>query len=102
MKHFIVAGIFNDPVPVPQSEVDRLLEGHKQFIIGGVNAGRVLCAGPRTVGKGGFIILRAESREELDGFLSTDPYMQNGILHFEVTEFTPLDFQDRIADWAGR
>ena len=102
MKYFIVEGVFNDPVPVPREERAELLAGHKEFVARGLSAGSVLCAGPKVEGSGGFIILRAESREALDEYLNTDPHLQSGVSYFNITEFNPVDRQDCVSDWAER
>lgn len=102
MAYFVVSASYCDPLAVKTSEAEALLPDHKAFIQKGVDAGRVLCAGPKRSGNGGFIIVNAETRAALEDYISTDPYFQKGILHFDITEFTPLDYPSYLSDWVNR
>lgn len=82
-----------------KAEADALLPAHKEFIMRGINAGSVLCAGPKKSGNGGFIIAKAETRAALEDYISTDPYFQKGILHFDITEFMPYDYPAYLGQW---
>jgi uncharacterized protein YciI len=99
MPHFILSASYCDPLPTTKDEVEALLPAHKEFILRGVAAGTVLCAGPKASGNGGFIVVKAGTRAALEDFISADPYFQKGILHFDITEFTPLDYPDYLNAW---
>jgi uncharacterized protein YciI len=99
MAFFVLSASYCDPLPMTKAEVDALLPGHKEFIMRGINAGNVLCAGPKKSGNGGFVIVRAETRASLEDYISTDPYFQKGILHFDITEFMPYDYQAYLEPW---
>ena len=81
------------------TDVEALLPGHKAFIARGLVDGRVLCAGPKASGNGGFIIIKADTKAALEDYISTDPFFQEGIQHYDITEFTPYDYQEYMADW---
>ena len=99
MTYFILSGSYCNPLPMSIAEVDVLLPSHKEFIQRGIADNKVLCAGPKKSGNGGFIIAKSNTRAELEDYLSTDPYFQKGILHFDITEFTPFDYQPYIEQW---
>jgi uncharacterized protein YciI len=99
MKYFILSASYCDPLPMTSAEVDALLPSHKEFIIRGIRAGNVLCAGPKKSGNGGFVIVKAETRAALEDYISTDPYFQKGIMHFDITEFTPYDYPEYLGQW---
>lgn len=99
MFYFVVSATYSDPLPVPTHEVDALLPAHKEFIKRGVENGKVLCAGPKNSGLGGFIVVKDETREALEEYIATDPYFQKGILQFEITEFSPYDFPAYLEAW---
>lgn len=101
VAYFIVSASHNDPLPMTMAEVEALLPGHKEFVAQGLRAGRVLCAGPKTSGNGGFIVVKAATRSALEDYISTDPYFQKGVQHYDITEFTPLDYQDYLDAWIG-
>ncbi|SHI05763.1 Uncharacterized conserved protein YciI, contains a putative active-site phosphohistidine [Sporobacter termitidis DSM 10068] len=100
MVFFVLSASYCNPLPMAKSEVDALLPEHKEFILRGVRASKVLCAGPKKSGNGGFIIAKAETRSALEDYISTDPYFQKGILHFDITEFTPYDYPEYLSAWA--
>jgi uncharacterized protein YciI len=99
MAYFVVSASLRDPLPVPAAEVEERLPEHKEFISRGIRDNRILCAGPKTSGNGGFIIIKAGSRAELEDFISTDPYFQHSIQHYDMTEFTPYDYQQYLEQW---
>jgi uncharacterized protein YciI len=99
MEYFIVSASYNDPLPVTTNEVEAILPDHKEFVARGLRAGHVLCAGPKKSGNGGFIIIKATTRAALEDYISTDPYFQKGIQHYDITEFTPLDYQEYLKEW---
>lgn len=99
MAYFVLSASYCDPLPVTKAEVDALLPGHKEFIQRGIAANQVLCAGPKASGNGGFVIAKAENRAALEDYITTDPYFQKGILHFDITEFTPYDYPGYLDQW---
>jgi uncharacterized protein YciI len=99
MAYFVLSASYCDPLPVTKAEVEALLPAHKEFIQRGISAGNVLCAGPKASGNGGFVIVKAENRPALEDYITTDPYFQKGILHFDITEFTPYDYPEYLEPW---
>ena len=99
MAFYIVNASHRDPLPLPPDEVAAALPDHQAHIAKGLADNRILFAGPKTAGKGGFIVIRAETRQGLDQFIADDPFCQKGIMDYEITEFMPVDRQPYIEPW---
>lgn len=99
MKYFILAGVHNDPFPLTEEELVKKLPEHQDFVARGIEEGYILCGGPNVEGGGGFLITRAESREELEKFLETDPFVAQKIQHYEFSEFLPHQYNECLKEW---
>ena len=98
MKYFIAESVMNDPLPAtPQQMKEIYVPAHEAHLHEGIAAGMLLMGGPSATG--GFLILRAESREALDAFLARDPFQTNGLNRFIVKEFDPRDRAEIVKDW---
>jgi len=98
MKYFVVESVMNDLLPAtPQQMKEVYVPAHEAHLHEGIAAGMLLMGGPSATG--GFLILRAESREALDAFLARDPFRTNGLNQFRVTEFDPRDRAEMVKDW---
>ena len=100
MKYYLAQSIMSDPMPVPVEDVPSVyIPMHEKHLAGGIAAGMVLLAGPKTAGGGGLMIARAESREALDAFLARDPLVVNGLARFEVSEFLMNDRSELVKEF---
>ena len=96
MKHFVLEGEYL----VPFEEIAPLIPKHREFLQRGYDAGFFLCSGPQIPARGGFLIARAQSREELDQFLAEEPFTQAKKMRFSrITEFNPVQHQPILKDW---
>ena len=59
---------------LPPDAAETCLPDHQAHIARGIAENRVLCAGPKVAGKGGFILFKAGTRDELDRFIADDPF----------------------------
>lgn len=74
----------------PVSEVDNHVVAHRAFLDEYYARGVFIASGPRNPRDGGVIIASSHaSRAELDEILAKDPFSQNGIASYQVTEFVP-------------
>jgi YCII-related domain len=65
--------------------------------------GRFLLSGPTVPPKGGILIARAESLEELNEFLADEPYCKAKAMRFsKIIEFDPVQHQPILKDWFGK
>ncbi|EEA93721.1 YciI family protein [Pseudovibrio sp. JE062] len=70
-------------------QIEPLLEGHVAFLEEQYKAGRFIASGPKVPRSGGVIIATAESRELLEELLTKDPFYQQSVATYTVTEFRP-------------
>ncbi|WP_299495437.1 YciI family protein [uncultured Shewanella sp.] len=86
---------------VDLSEVEIHLPAHITYLDAQYTAGHFLASGRKEPRTGGVILALADSREVLNDILNADPFKQNGIAHYDVTEFIPtktafeLDFLNK-------
>ena len=100
MKHFLLEGEHIVPFEQRASE---LIAAHRQFLQQGYDDGRFLLSGPTIPPKGGILIARAESLEELNEFLADEPYCKAKAMRFsKIMEFDPVQHQSILKDWFGK
>lgn len=100
MKYYLAQSIMNSPLPVPAEDVPRIyIPLHEAHLATGIASGNVLLAGPKVSEGGGLMIARFPGRGELDAFLARDPFVTNGLAHFEVKEFILSDRSENVKDW---
>ena len=69
--------------------VDSHLEAHVAYLKEQYAAGVFLASGRKVPRTGGVILARCRSVEELQAVLDRDPFKQNGVARYTVTEFVP-------------
>ena len=98
MRYFIAESVMNDDLPVTPEQMEKeYLPQHIAYLQQAIGTGMLLMAGPGE--SGGFLILRAETRETVDAFLENEPYRRNGFNRFVVKEFIPKDRAEIVKDW---
>ena len=98
MKYFIAESVMNENLPVSPEQMEReYLPQHVAYLQAAIGTGMLLMAGPCETG--GFLILRAETREAVDAFLEKEPFYRNGFNRFVVKEFIPKDRAEIVKDW---
>jgi len=99
MKYFVVESVMKDPLPVSREAFETVYAPqHVAHMNEGVDAGLILMAGPNELG-GGFLLFRAETREEAERFLEADTFRVNGLNEFRITEFFPKDRAELVKNW---
>lgn len=74
---------------VDLSEVDKLVPEHITFLEKFYEQGNFLASGPKVPRTGGVILAKAESKSELRNILAQDPFYQQGLADYDITEFIP-------------
>ena len=97
MKHFIIESAFN----VPFEQLGETLPEHRRFLQRGYEANRLLCSGPQSTQKGGIMVARASSLEEIQGFFAEDPYQKKGLATYRFIEFSPVLYHKLIESWVA-
>ena len=95
MKHFIANVIYTKPF----SEVEKLLNNHRNFLQEWYDKGHLLCSGPKEPRVGGIIIGKFGSMEEITEWSKQDPFVINDLAKYEITEFQPVISQDFLKVW---
>jgi uncharacterized protein YciI len=67
--------------------IDDALEAHRAFLVRYFDAGIFIAAGPKLPRDGGIILAVRIEREKLDAILATDPFAEQKLARYEVTEF---------------
>lgn len=97
MKHFFLEG--EHIVPFEQ-RAPELIAAHRQFLQAGYDQGRFLLSGPSIPPKGGVLVARAESLDELNAYLADEPYSKANVMRFvRIIEFNPVQHQPVLNDW---
>lgn len=69
------------------ARIDDALPAHRAYLDEQFAAGNFVAAGPKMPRDGGVIVASHMSREKLDALLAADPFAQQGVAKYEVTEF---------------
>jgi uncharacterized protein YciI len=85
MKYFIVEGIIKNQNPVD----DNTMKEHMAYSQKAMDEGLILMAGLKTNMSGGIFIMKAESIEKVENYLSNEPFKLAGIQDYSVIEFSP-------------
>ncbi|MDH3360375.1 MAG: YciI family protein [Desulfobulbaceae bacterium] len=72
----------------PLSEVDQHIEAHIAYLKEQYAQGYFIASGRKVPRTGGVILAKAESKEALNKILAEDPFAQNDLADYEITEFT--------------
>ncbi|MFW2588376.1 YciI family protein [Sagittula sp. SSi028] len=69
--------------------IEPLRESHMAFIAECLAEGFILVSGPKVPRTGGMIIAVAPDRAAVTERMAQDPFVREGVIALEVTEFTP-------------
>jgi len=79
-----------------KSEAGKFMQGHKDWIQRGFDAGCFLLTGSLQPQTGGVILADRISREELDQLIKQDPFVEQGIVTPEIVELAPSRVDTRL------
>ncbi|MFV0576975.1 MAG: YciI family protein [Vibrio sp.] len=74
---------------VSLDEIDRFIPEHVRYLDEQYSKGNFILSGRKEPRTGGMIIATMDKRSELDEVLSQDPFHQNDLACYEVTEVIP-------------
>lgn len=69
------------------AEIDDALDAHRDYLARYFAAGVFVIAGPKVPRDGGIILVSGIERERLDEIIAEDPFAQQNLAHYDVTEF---------------
>ncbi|QDG79638.1 GTP cyclohydrolase [Labrenzia sp. PHM005] len=81
---------------VPLDQVDPHLEPNRDFLKTNYEAGLFVASGPKKPRTGGIILAKAEIRDMIEAVLQQDPFKQEGLAEYVVTEFNPVMIADGV------
>ncbi len=95
MKYFIIEGnIIN-----PDLMDDDILKEHMAYTQKAMDKGFVLMSGLKSDMSGGLTIMKRESLNEVEEYLSNEPLKMNGIQEYKVLEFSTHYFNPTPSEW---
>ena len=81
----------------PLEEVDKFLAEHRAYLDEGYKSGNLITSGRKEPITGGVIIASFDSVWEAKEFMKNDPFIQNKVAEYKITEFSPVKFKDELA-----
>lgn len=81
----------------PLIEVDQHLAAHNEFLNRHYASGHFIVSGPQIPPSGGLIMLRAQSRAEVESIMAHDPFVAGGVASYSLVQFNAADFSHDFA-----
>lgn len=81
--------------------INQHVDLHRKWLDAKFKEGILLCSGPKNPRTGGIIIALCNSREQVDNLIKEDPYYQNKVADYEITEFLLNKFHPEIKNLAN-
>jgi uncharacterized protein YciI len=94
---FAVYSVYLKPI----EEVDIYLEAHRTFLKTLYAKGITICSGPQIPRTGGFILMKAASKDEALSIMHNDPYVINGMARYSVIEFDVRSYAEGFEQFIG-
>ncbi len=79
-----------------QSQAALHMAGHKTWLQQGFDDGVFLLSGSLQAGQGGAVVAHNTSREALEARVRLDPFVAEGVVSAEITEFLPARADARL------
>lgn len=78
-------------------EVEKFIEAHIQFLNVWYKNGKFIFSGRKNPRTGGIILAHKVDQNELMEIIKQDPFYQNGIADYAITEFIPTKYDKNFA-----
>lgn len=85
MKYFVVEGILKNP----QLINDEIMKEHIAYTNKAMNDGLILMSGLKEDMSGGIFVIKSKSQEQIEDYLSNEPFKKYDIQEYKVTSFQP-------------
>jgi uncharacterized protein YciI len=79
------------------SEVEKFIELHIQFLDKYYADKKIIFSGRKNPRTGGVILVRNADKETLADIIRQDPFYQNGIADYDITEVIPTKYDEDFA-----
>lgn len=81
------------------AQIDITMKEHMLFLRRQYKSGVFLVSGRKVPRTGGIIIARAADKKSIHRIMQLDPFIQNGLATFRVTEFLASQQSEEIKHW---
>ncbi len=81
---------------VPLEKIDEELNNHVEFLKEQYALGNFLASGRKIPRTGGIILSQIKDKIELESIIHKDPFYQNDLADYDVTEFVPSMTSDKL------
>lgn len=95
MKYFIIEGFIKDAAKMN----DAIMEEHKKYTGKAMENGMTFMSGLKSDMSGGIFIMKADTLEDIENYLNNEPFKQNGIQEYKVTEFSAHYLNPSSNEW---
>lgn len=95
MKYFIVEGTLKKQEKVDES----IMKEHMAYTQKAMDTGLILMSGLKADMSGGIFVMKSESIEKLEEYLSSEPFKVSGIQDYKVIEFSAHYFNQSPSKW---
>lgn len=95
MKYFIVEGILKNSDKISED----IMKEHMAYTQKAMDEGMILMSGLKSDMTGGIFVMKAESIEKLDSYLSNEPFKVYGIQDYKFVEFNAHYFNQSPKEW---
>jgi len=82
--------------------VEKHTPAHRNWLDEQYKAGIFVFSGPKKPRTGGVIIARMDSREKLEDLLSNDPFLQNEVADYHITEFVAMKAHPELQQFTDK
>ena len=98
MRYFMVEGLIKNPDLIN----DDIMKEHMAYSQKAMDKGLILMSGLKSNMSGGVFIMKAESIEKVEDYLSQEPLKLSGIQDYRVIEFAPHYFNQSPSEWFNK
>lgn len=95
MKYFVIEGRLKNSDPIDEN----IMNAHIAHSQNAANEGLILMSGLKGDFSGGLSIMKGNSIEEVEAYLSADPLKTAGVQDYRVIEFQPHFIQEAASEW---
>jgi uncharacterized protein YciI len=81
----------------PPERIEECLPAHVEWLVAGYGEGRVMVSGRRLPPEGGVIVALARDDQDIDSWMATDPFVEQGLVEYRTYPFEATDFPKRSA-----
>ena len=78
------------------SEVEKHLEAHRTYLDKHYASGHFIASGAQVPRKGGVILCKAGSKEEILNIIAQDPFHKHRIAAYQIIEFVPTKYSEEF------